>query len=170
MKEDESIELTANNLLYLSNQYKKKYIDFDIIYSILEGKPKRADAYWFVDFRVLPEPYGGNYTVETFGTDFIFKIIIRLGFKEEQRLDMYMYNIAKDLIESGELPHQKQKHTMLTEDNAKILNEFFIEGVGTTKFILIRKILLANSEVRPFDRVALMLQHLIRNIVGNPES
>lgn len=170
LKDDESIELTANNLIYLSEQNKKHYIDFDIIYSILEGKPKRANAYWFVNFRVLSEPYGGKYTVETFGTDFIFKVNIYLGFKEEQRLDMYLYNIAKDLIKSCELPEQKQKHTMITKDNVKLFGDFYIEGIGTTKFIFIRKILLADSDIRPSDRLALVLQHFIRNIVGNPES
>ena len=63
----------------------------------------------------LQKPYGGDYSVETFGTDFIFKVIIRLGFKEEQLLD----------------------------------------SVGSTKFFLIKKVLLTNYDLPTFERIVI---------------
>lgn len=170
LKDDKNVELTANNLVYLDHQRRKDYIDIDIIYSILEGKPKRADAYWFIDFRVLETPYGGNYTVRSFGTNFVFKVIIRLGFKEEQRLDMHLYNIVTDLIESGELPEQKQIHTMFEEKKDKKFDNFRIKGVGTTMFCIIRKILLYNTDIPLKEKWAVILKHKIRNACANPKS
>lgn len=170
LKNDKSVEIFADNLVYLNNTYKKNSIDRDIIYSILERKSKRANAYFFVDFKVLSKPYGGNYFVENFNTDFIYKIVIRLGYKEDQRLNVYMYQIFNDLLTSGEFKPQKRKHTMYSNKEIEKLKKIAPINIGTTVFCIIRKVLMPNADLPNREKWAINLKHKIRNICGTPES
>ena len=75
-------------------------LDRDILYSILDKRPKRAKAYWFINIQVTDKPYTREYMVEDFGTDFIFKIQLHLGFKVLKRVNVYLRQIVEELIES----------------------------------------------------------------------
>lgn len=87
-------------------------IDRNTLYSILDKDPKRARAYWFLSVHVLDEPNAMNYQVETFGTDYIFRVKLNLGFKNDQRVNIYLRQIVRDLLESGELPPQERKYSI----------------------------------------------------------
>lgn len=170
LKEDKEIPITADNLVYLSHVKDIRFVDGDIMYSIFENGPKRANAYWFVDFRVLSKPFGGNYSVENYGTDFVYKVIIRLGYKEEQLLNVYMYQIFKDLLESGELPQQTKKHTMLTKATIKKLEHIRPSNIGTISFRIVRKIITPNSALSYYQKNAIKWKYTIRRLAGTPES
>ncbi len=49
-------------------------LDRDVLYSILDKRPKRAKAYWFINVHVTDEPYTHEFSIETFGTDFLFRV------------------------------------------------------------------------------------------------
>ena len=80
LQDDESIPLCSNNVVYLAKGDDFERIDRDILYSILDKDPKRADAYWFISVNTTNDPYQRNYEVETFGTDYIFRVNLYLGF------------------------------------------------------------------------------------------
>ncbi|MBK9330095.1 MAG: hypothetical protein IPM95_12535 [Sphingobacteriales bacterium] len=47
--EDKSIPKEATNLLFMSRKSKRTaQVDSNIIYSIFQRNPKRADVYWFI--------------------------------------------------------------------------------------------------------------------------
>lgn len=170
LKDDESIPYTADNIVYLCHQKRIHYVDRDIIYSIFQKKLKRAKAYWFVDFRVLSEPFGGNYSVENFGTNYVFKVIIRLGYKEDQLLNVYMNQIFNDLLHTGELLPQKSRHTMYTEEQIKHFKKFAPVNLGNVSYCIIRKNLMPNTALPPFQKSAVVWKYRIRNAAGSPES
>ena len=95
---DEDVPLLAHNLIFFEGGSDVETIDRDILYSILDKDPKRAEAYWFISLHVLDKPNVMNYSVETFGTDFIFRVKINLGFKDDQRVNVYLRQIVQDLI------------------------------------------------------------------------
>ena len=99
-------------------------IDRDILYSILDKDPKRAAAYWFISMNVTDEPDTRRYSVETYGTDYIFRVRLDLGFKCHQRVNVYLRQIVRDLIESGELPPQERKYSIYGKSD-----------VGSFKFV-----------------------------------
>lgn len=98
--------MPADNLVFLTNSPDPLTLDRDVPYSILDKHPKRAKAYWFINVHVTDEPYTHEYSVETFGTDFLFRVRLDLGFKVNQRVNAYLRQIVGDLMASGELPPQ----------------------------------------------------------------
>ncbi|MBP3899151.1 MAG: KUP/HAK/KT family potassium transporter, partial [Mogibacterium sp.] len=84
LQEDEDIPLCSNNLVYIAKGEDFEEIDRDILYSILDKEPKKADAYWFISVNTTNSPFQREYEVETFGTDYIFRVNLNLGFKVKQ--------------------------------------------------------------------------------------
>ena len=69
-------------LVYLTSANNPKEIEHKIIYSILSGKPKRADIYWFVHVDTLDDPYTCEYIVEHIIPNDIIRVEFRLGFQD----------------------------------------------------------------------------------------
>lgn len=153
---DESIPLLCNNLVYLGSSSDTEYVDRDILYSILDKDPKRAQAYWFVSVNVLNEPDTMQYQVDTFGTDFIFRVRLDLGFKCSPRVNVYLRQIVQDLQASGELPVQDKKYSIYGKST-----------VGTFKFCMIRKSVTPKTELSSLDEFILNTKYLIRRMAGS---
>ena len=159
LHEDTELPLLAHNLVYLDNEIDPDWMDRDILYSILDKDTKRAQAYWFVSVRVLNEPYTMNYEVETYGTDFIFRIRLNLGFKCSQRVNVYLRQIVQDLQDSGELPPQDKKYSIYGKST-----------VGTFKFCIIHKTVTTKTELSSLDETILNTKYRIRRVAGSRES
>ena len=155
LHDDESVPLLAHNLVYLDGG-SDDTIDRDILYSILDKDPKRAQAYWFVSVNVLNEPDTMNYRVETYGTDFIFRIRLDLGFRCSPRINLYLRQIVQDLQKSGELPAQDKKYSIYGPST-----------VGTFKFCMIHKSVTTKTELSSFDEFVLNAKYTIRGLAGS---
>ena len=57
------------------------------------------------------EPFTREYSVEDFGTNYIYRVRFRLGFKVSQSIPAYIHQIMHDLSKTGELPKQKSIRT-----------------------------------------------------------
>ena len=156
LHEDTDIPLLTHNLVFLSRQQEPESIDRDILYSILDKEPKRAQAYWFVSVNVLNEPDTMNYEVETYGTDFIYRVRLNLGFKCKQRVNVYLRQIVQDLQATGELPAQDKKYSI-----------YGTSSVGTFKFCMIHKSVPAKTELSPLDETILHTKYAIRKAAGS---
>ena len=153
---DTSIPLMANNLVFLDGSRDMDTIDRDILYSILDKDPKRATAYWFISVHVLEDPSAMFYQVETFGTDFIFRVKLNLGFKVNQKINVYLRNIVQDLQESGELPPQNRKYSI-----------YGTSKVGNFKFAFLRKSVPSKTELSALDEFVLRAKYAIREVAGS---
>ncbi len=156
LNKDESIPLLCNNLVYLGSNNDTEYVDRDILYSILDKDPKRAQAYWFVSVNVLNEPDTLEYRVDTFGTDYIFRVRLDLGFKCSPRVNVYLRQIVQDLQRSGDLPVQDKKYSIYGRST-----------VGTFKFCMIRKSVTPKTELSAFDEFILNTKYVIRRMAGS---
>lgn len=156
LRNDESIPLLAHNLVYLDHADNFEYIDRDILYSILDKDQKRAQAYWLVSVNVLDDPYAMNYELETYDTDFIFRIKLNLGFKRSQRINVYLRQIVQELLRSGELPEQEKKYSIYGRSN-----------VGTFKFCFIYKSVSTKTELSYMDELVLNSKYLVRRVAGS---
>ena len=153
---DESIYPVCHNLVYLDNSSDPEFIDRDILYSILDKDPKRAQAYWFISVNVLDEPDTMNYQVETYGTDCIFRIRLNLGFKCSPRVNVYLRQIVQDLQASGELPVQDKKYSIYGKST-----------VGTFLFCIIHKSVPTKSELATTDEFILNAKYAVRQAAGS---
>lgn len=157
LKDDESIPLVADNLVYMEKTGDgRSVIDRDILYSILDKDPKRAKAYWFLSVRVSDKPYRKEYSVETYGTDYIFRVQFKLGFKERQCVNVYMRKVVKDLMEAGMLPPQNRVHSIYGKSD-----------VGTFKYCHIIKLLPNEGDTSALDRFVLNAKYSIRAAIGS---
>lgn len=157
LRGDASVPQGCENLVYLTNSKDKRYIDRDILYSILDKGPKRADAYWFVNINVTDEPYTADYEVESYGTDFVFFVKINLGFKVQQRVNVYLRKVVSDLTESGDLPRQNRKYSIYKSSSS-----------GSFRFYHIRKTFVPDSDISNLKKAAVILKYRIRKIAGSP--
>jgi len=156
LREDENVPLMCHNLVYLENYHDAETIDRDIFYSILDKDPKRAQAYWFVSVDVLDVPDSLNYEVDTYGTDYIFRVKLNLGFKCDQRINIYLRQIVQDLQASGELPVQEKKYSIYDKST-----------VGTFKFCVIHKAVPHKADLGGFDRTVLKVKYAVRKLAGS---
>lgn len=156
LSRDESINIMSHNLVYLDSARDIEYIDRDILYSILDKDPKRAQAYWFVSVNVLDEPQTMNYQVETYGSDCVFRIRLNLGFKCSQRVNVYLRQIVQDLQRSGELPLQDKRYSIYGKST-----------VGSFKFCIIHKSVPTKTELSAVDEIILNAKYAIRHVAGS---
>ena len=156
LRNDTEIPMFCHNLVFLDRNENPEYIDRDILYSILDKDYKRAAAYWFITVNVLDEPDTLNYQVETYGTDYIFRIKLNLGFKCSQRVNVYLRQIVSDLQASGELPEQDKKYSI-----------YGPSSVGTFKFCMIHRSVNTKSELDGLDEFILHSKYAIRHVAGS---
>ncbi len=156
LREDESVPLLTHNLVYLDKENDTAMIDRDILYSILDKDPKRAMAYWFVSVNVLNEPDTMSYTVDTCGTDFIFRVQLNLGFRCSPRVNVYLRQIVQDLMKSGELPKQDKKYSIYGPG-----------PVGTFKFCMVQKAVGSKTGLSSLDEFVMNTKYTIRRAAGS---
>ena len=156
IRSDESIPFCAQNLVFVEKASDPELIERDILYSILDKDPKRAKAYWFFSVHVLDEPWAVRYEVETFGTDYVFRIKLSLGFKNHQRLNVYIRQIVQQLLESGELPAQRRKYSI-----------YGASDIGNFKFCFIRRANFSGSMPSRLDEFMLSVKYTVRKLAGS---
>ena len=157
LQEDEDIPLCSNNLVYIAKGADFEEIDRDILYSILDKEPKKADAYWFISVNTTNSPFQREYEVETFGTDYIFRVNLNLGFKVKQAVNVYLRQIVHDLLATGELPKQNKKHSIYGPSE-----------VGSFKFCMLRKRMPLEGDISASDNLFIHTKYFIRRIAGSP--
>lgn len=148
----------ASNLVYLTSCEELGQVDKKIMYSILDKRPKRADVYWFVNIIVADEPYVAEYTVDTFGTTYIVKVQLNLGFRVHQKLNVFLRQISTELVESGEIKSQIRNYTTMTD-----------RKVGDFRFILIQEHLSPHIELNFYDKFILKSKLFIKKYIISPD-
>lgn len=157
LRDDTSIPYSAANLVYMTINGDLMLLEKDILYSILAKRPKRAQVYWFIHINVVDDPNTMAYSVQNFGTDFCFKVKLKLGFKVEQRINVFMRQIIHDLIESGEIKPQMQVYSMYDDSD-----------IGDFKFVFIKKTLAPGSNLSGPERFIIRMKYTINNFTGSP--
>ncbi len=158
LHDDDTIPYYADNIVYLTSDTEMKRIDTDIFFSIFANHPKRARAWWAVSVETADEPFTREYSVETLGTDFLFRVRIRLGFKVRTSVPAYLHQIMHDLLRSGELPSQKTSYPKVDAD----------PEIGPIRYVLIHKELMPESKVSSKGAMALRIKYAIRHVAGSP--
>ena len=156
LRADAEVPKTTDNLVFFTTSADPDAMERDILYSALDKEPKRALAYWFIHVNVTNQPFDRSYSVETFGTDFMFYVKLNLGFKVDQKVNVYMYQVVQDLMASGELPKQERKYSI-----------YGPAPVGTFKFCFIRRTLPESTDFSRIDDYIIWLKYAVRRAIGD---
>ena len=87
----------------MSNAPHESEIETKIVYSIFYKRPKRADIYWFVHVETTDEPYTMDYHVNILAEDDVIKVTFRLGFRIEQRINLFFRKVVEDMVLNKEV-------------------------------------------------------------------
>ena len=158
LKKDEHFPVYATNLVYLTSKSRPGQVNNEIMYSILDKRPKRAVVYWFINVEVTDEPRTMEYTIENFGTDYVFKIQFRLGFRVEQKVGAYLRQVVTDLMESHEIRKQFQLYS--TNDVNRNIGDFC--------FVLVREELPHDTDLPLFERLIMLFRLQLKKITVSP--
>lgn len=130
LSNDSSVPKYATHLVYLTSANNPKEIEHKIIYSILRGKPKRADIYWFVHVQTLDDPYTSEYSVEHIIPNDIIRVEFRLGFRMQPRLNLMFKKVVEDLVANREVNitsrYESQQRNNMVGDFQFIVMEKFM--------------------------------------------
>lgn len=158
VRDDLSIPKFATNLVYLTKTAKENEIEATISYSLFQKQPKRADIYWFIHIETLDEPYTSEYEVIPLAPGKILKVNISLGFKVEQKINLFLKSIRQDLSKNNEIEVPSQYPS---------LKDLPIRG--DCRYILIDRILTADHTFNVKERLIMGLSNFIK-YMAIPES
>ncbi len=159
LSHDEDYPTYATNLVYMANVKYNKFIKREILYSILDKRPKRAKAYWFVTVNVTNEPFTAEYAVNTYGTKNVINIQLYLGFKKQTSVNVYIRQIVHDLIADGTIEPQPQKYTTTPG-----------RDVGDFSFVIVNDVISPQTQLVGYEKWLVEARVRLQNLSSNPAS
>ncbi len=157
LSQDTELSQYQTNIVFLTTKLKGHQVGKEIMYSILDKSPKRAKVYWFVNVFVTDQPYTKEYYVDMMDTDYIVNVQLRLGFRMNQEVNVYLRQIVNELMEDGKLPRQPQKYSIMKG-----------RDVGDFAFVLIREELTRVTSLSTIDTLVMQMKLAIKKIAFDP--
>ncbi len=158
LSNDSTVPKFATHLVYLTSANNPKEIEHKIIYSILSGKPKRADIFWFVHVDTMDDPYTCEYSVEHIIPNDIIRVEFRLGFRMQPRINLMFKKVVEDLVANREV-------NVMSRYESQQRNKM----IGDFKFIVMEKFLSQDNDLPFFERVIMRLYFYLKEISLNEE-
>lgn len=158
LSSDSSVPKYATHLVYLTSANNTREIEHKIIYSILKGKPKRADIYWFVHVDTLDDPYTCEYKVEHIIPNDIIRVEFRLGFRVAPRINLMFRKVVEDLVANREV-NVTSRYDSQQRNNI----------IGDFQFIVMEKFLSQDNELPFFETIIMKLYFMLKEFSVSEE-
>ncbi len=153
LSNDQSINKYATHLVYLSSANNPKEIEYKIIHSILNKKPKRADIYWFVHVDTMDDPYTCEYEVQTIIPNEVIRVEFRLGFRVQPKINLMFRKVVEDMVSNKEV-NITSRYESLQRNNI----------AGDFEFIVMEKFLSQDNELPFWERVVMKLYFWLKEV------
>lgn len=152
LSNDLSVAKYATHLVFLTSADNPKEVEHKIIYSILSGKPKRADLYWFVHVHTMDDPYTSEYTVREIVPNEVMRVEFRLGFRVQPRTNLMFRKVVNELVRDGKISVESKYETLQN-----------LNPVGDVQFIVMEKFLSNDNELPLFEKLIMQFQFWIKD-------
>lgn len=153
LKADETIPKYATNLVFIRQSDSDDMVEDKLIYSIINKQPKRADHYFLVHFSNDDAPDTLNYTCHELIEQTLYAINIRVGYRVNPLMTLYLRQIVEDLIAQHRFDIRSCYPSLRKHNIA-----------GDFRFIVIHRIYYASTVVSASDNFMLHLFGFIRHI------
>ena len=153
LSNDTTVPKYATHLVYMTSANNPKEIEHKIIYSILNGKPKRADIYWFVHVDTMDDPYTCEYEVTHIIPNDIIRVEFKLGFRVAPRMNLMFKKVVEDLVTNREV-NVTSRYESQQKNNV----------VGDFKFIVLEKFLSQDNELPLIERIVMRLHFWLKQL------
>ncbi|GAB3554084.1 KUP/HAK/KT family potassium transporter [Spirosoma fluminis] len=152
LSRDISIPKYATHLVFMSNAARQSEIESKIIYSIFQKRPKRADIYWFVHVDTTDDPYTMEYKVNTIAPDDAYKVTFKLGFRVEQRINLFFRKVIEDMVKNKEVDITS-RYESLSRQNV----------IGDFRFVVLEKFLSFENELPVRERFIMNIYFTVKS-------
>lgn len=156
IKNDVNIPYISANLVYITKSDKPLEIESKIIYSIFRKHPKRANTYFLLHVENDDSPNTFQYTVIQIIPGTLIKIVFKLGFKIERRINLYFRQVIEDMVRKGEYSLESPFESMRKYN---ITSNFL--------FVDLDRILTVDYKLPAAEGFIMNLHNIIRNISNN---
>lgn len=154
LSNDESIPKYATNLVYLTASDQPQQVEEQIIDSILEGQPKRADVYWLIHVELMDDPYTTDYSVDILEPEEVIRITFRLGFRVQPRINLLFRKVVEELVRCGEVTLNPKYQPLKAQANS----------IGDFRFIVINRFLSYENELDITDTFVMNGYFALKNV------
>jgi len=94
---DQGIPKFATNIVYLTSSFSTHRMEKQILKSIYQKQPKRADAYWLLHFNETEVPFQQEYNFYEIVQGKIFRLDFNLGYKVKPNVREMFSHALEDL-------------------------------------------------------------------------
>ena len=150
---DESIPKFATNLVYFTRGKYINDIETNILYSIINKQPKRADLYWLVHLDILDEPRTMEYKITYLIPNVLVRIDFHLGFKVNPRINLYFRQVIEELVKSKEI-ELLSRYESLRKHHV----------MGDFKFIVIDRVQNYDFDFKPVEQFVIDLYEILKRL------
>lgn len=158
LSRDISMPKYATHLVYMSDASQTNEIGTKVIYSIFQKRPKRADIYWFVHVDTLDDPYTMEYRVDVLAEDDVIKVTFRLGFRVEQRINLFFRRVIEDMVKNREVDITS-RYESLSRQNM----------TGDFRFVVLERFLSYENELPYFERIVMKAYFFIKDFTTSED-
>lgn len=116
LSNDKTLPQYATHLVYLTASGAPDKLEQEVMRSVLEKTPKRADVYWFVHVKTDNEPFTMRYKAETLAKEDVYFMTFTLGFRIEPRVNYFFELALEDLVKNKEVT-STSRHPALEKYN-----------------------------------------------------
>jgi len=158
LSRDISIPKYATHLVFMTNAARVSEVESKIIYSIFQKRPKRADIYWFVHVDITDDPYTMEYKVNVIEPDDAIKVTFKLGFRVEQRINLYFRKVIEDMVKNKEVDITS-RYESLNKNNV----------IGDFRFVVLEKFLSFENQLPLFEQIIMKAYFLVKSMTTGEE-
>ena len=100
-----------------------------------------------------------EYKVNTIAPDDIYKVTFRLGFRVEQRMNIFLRKVVEELMETGELNIEPRYHVNRNE-----------LPTGDFKFVIIQEFLSHENDLPIYEQIVMSLYLGVKSVTASPDN
>ncbi|WP_303312795.1 KUP/HAK/KT family potassium transporter [Hymenobacter sp. BT730] len=158
LSKDESIPKYSTHLVFMSSAERPTEIESKIIYSIFQKRPKRADIYWFVHVDTTDQPYTMEYSVKELAVDDAYRITFRLGFRVEQKINLYFRKVIEEMVRNKEVDITSRYESLSKQ-----------HVTGDFRFVVLEKYLSVENDFPPMEKVIMQAYFYIKQFIASED-
>jgi KUP system potassium uptake protein len=155
LSEDNSIPKYSTHLVFMTSAERETKIESKILYSIFQKRPKRADIYWFLHVNTTDHPYTMDYKVTHIAHNDVVRIDFNLGFRVEQRINLYFRKVVEDMV--------KNKEVDITSRYESLHRQHVI---GDFRFVVLEKYLSVENDLPWNEKLIMQAYFSLKNFTA----
>lgn len=154
LSSDLTIPKYATHLVFMTSAVRASDVESKILYSIFQKRPKRADIYWFLHVETMDDPYTMEYDVQIISPDDVIRVNFRLGFRIEQRINLFFRRVIEDMVKNKEVDITS-RYESLNKQNI----------IGDFRFVVLEKFLSYENELPFRERIIMEAYFFIKGFI-----